>query len=162
MCVPVQYLKDYISFLINEILNTNDKKKVHFKQDWRNTHRTYLNLRAAQKKKKKNLSKKRINQKMFRNIVSPHWGQEWTPSCHFPTRHTHFAACPPVLEVSAGRMRLWLWIKLLWKELRGSWGGPAGGPPPRSGAAFKLSPWSSPGLCCKWAGTWPSTLLTWA
>lgn len=55
MCVPVQYLKDYISFLINEILNTNDKKKVHFKQDWRNTHRRYLNLRAAQKKKKKSI-----------------------------------------------------------------------------------------------------------
>lgn len=81
------------------------------------------------------------------------------------TSHTHFVDCPPVLEVSYGRMGLRPWIKLLWKELRGSCAEGFLGALHLSQELHLSSgsrPWPSPGLCCKWVGTWHYTLPTWA
>ena len=102
---------------------------------------------------------------MFRNIVSPCWGQEWTSSCHLPTSHMHTlrTACLCLRSALVG----WgcgLGSNCCENSWEGAVWGLAGGPPPCSGAAFKLRflPSSSPGLCCKWADTWPYTLLSWA
>lgn len=76
---------------------------------------------------------------MFRNIVSPRWCQEWTPSCLFPTHHTHTLQtarlCLRSALVGCGFVFGSNYCEKSWE---GAEGGLAGGPPPRSGAAFKL------------------------
>lgn len=100
---------------------------------------------------KENLSKKKINQEMFGNIMPLCYGQEWTSAFQLLTNHMTTFLNSFLSLSSFGRMGLQPWIKLMWSNWEGAvreQGMLCGCRLLSSRAAFKLKFWS---LILTWA-----------